>query len=91
MPPARCSSRSAANRARRNHRVYLRLSASAPGAVVDGEPMPNLPPSVAGVFDADRSGTGTTALRSATRGEWEIAVPFTVSGARQIPLTIDPS
>jgi hypothetical protein len=81
----------AANRARRNHRVYLRLSASAPGAVVDGEPMPNLPPSVAGVFDADRSGTGTTALRSATRGEWEIAVPFTVSGARQIPLTIDPS
>ncbi|MEZ5418737.1 MAG: SpoIVB peptidase S55 domain-containing protein [Vicinamibacterales bacterium] len=81
----------AANRARRNHRVYLRLTATAPGAVVDGEPMPGLPPSVAGVFDADRSGTGSTALRSTTRGEWEIAVPYTVSGSRQIPLTIDPS
>ncbi len=81
----------AANRAKHSHRVYLRLTSPAPGAVVDGEPLPGLPPSIAGVIDADRSGSGTTSLRTTTRGEWEIAVPFAVTGSRQIALTIDPS
>jgi hypothetical protein len=58
---------------------------------VDGEPLPGLPPSIAGVIDADRSGSGVTSLRTTTRGEWEIAVPFAVTGSRQIALTIDPS
>jgi hypothetical protein len=81
----------ASTRARHSHRVYFRLTASAPGVVVDGEPMPGLPPSVAGVFEGDRSGSGSTTLRSATRGEWEVAVPFAVTGSRQLAITIDPS
>lgn len=80
-----------ANRGRRSHRVYVRLTASAPGAVVDGEPLPGLPPSVVGVIDAERAGGGSTSLRSTTRGEWSIAVPYAVSGSRQLSITIDPS
>lgn len=80
----------AAGRARHNDRVYFRLSTSAPGVVVDGEPMPGLPPSVAGVLDGDRAGTGVTSLRSATRGEWEVAVPYAVSGSRQVSLVVEP-
>lgn len=79
------------NRGRRSHRVYVRLTAPAPGAVVDGEPLPGLPPSVIGVIDAERAGGGSTSLRSTTRGEWSIAVPYAVSGSRQLSLTIDPS
>ncbi len=81
----------AANRARHAHRIYVRLSTSAPGAVVDGEAMPGLPASVAAVFDADRPTGGSTALRSVPRGDWELAVPFAVSGSRQLTLTVDPS
>lgn len=80
-----------ANRARHSHRVYVRLTAPAPGAVVDGEPLPGLPPSVVGVLDAERSSGGSTSLRSTTRGEWSIAVPYAVTGSRQLSLTIDPS
>lgn len=80
----------AAARARHNDRVYFRLSASAPGVVVDGEPMPGLPPSVAGVLDGDRAGTGVTSLRSTTRGEWEVALPYAISGSRQVSLVVEP-
>ena len=80
----------AANRQKHNHRVYLRLTSSAPGAVIEGEALPGLPPSVAGVIDADRGASGTTALRTTPRGEWAIAVPFAVTGSRQITLAVDP-
>jgi hypothetical protein len=81
----------AANRAKHANRVYLRLSSTAPGAVIDGEALPGLPPSVAGVIEAERPSWGGQALRSAPRGEWAIPVEFAVSGSRQLTLTIDPS
>lgn len=81
----------AANRAKHANRVYLRLSATVPGAVIDGESLPGLPPSVAGVIEADRPSGGSSALRSAPRGDWTIPVEFAVSGSRQLTLTIDPS
>ncbi len=80
----------AANRQKHNHHVYLRLTSSAPGAVVGGEAMPGLPPSVAGVIEADKGGSGTTTLRTTPRGEWAVAVPFAVSGSRQITIAVDP-
>ena len=46
------------NRARRNNRLYVRLTSPDSGAVVNGEPMAGLPPSVLAVIEADRnSGT----------------------------------
>lgn len=81
----------AANRSRSGHRVYLRLSSSAPGAVIGGELLPGLPASVAAVIEADRPTGGSTSLRSVPRGDWAQAVPFAVTGSRQITLTVDPS
>ena len=77
------------NRARRNNRLYVRLTSPDSGAVVNGEPMAGLPPSVLAVMEADRNGGMVGSLRSMTRGEWELALDFAVSGARQLTLSLD--
>ena len=77
------------NRARRNNRLYVRLTSPDSGAVVNGEPMAGLPPSVLAVIDADRNSGTVSALRSMTRGEWELALDFAVTGARQLTLSLD--
>ena len=43
------------NTARKNNRLYVRLLASDAGAVISGEPLSSLPPSVLGVLESDRS------------------------------------
>jgi hypothetical protein len=77
------------NRARRNNRIYVRLTTSEQGAVVSGEPMPALPPSVLSVLESDRSSGSVGQLRTVTRGEWEVAVDLAVSGSRQLTITLD--
>jgi hypothetical protein len=77
------------NRARRNNRVYVRLTSADPGAVVNGEPMAGLPPSVLSVIDADRNSGTVGTLRTLTRGEWELALDVAVTGSRQLTLTLD--
>jgi hypothetical protein len=77
------------NRARRNNRLYVRLTSSEPGAVVNGEPMAGLPPSVLAVIEADRNSGTVGSLRTLTRGEWELALDFAVSGSRQLTLSLD--
>ena len=78
------------NLARRTNRIYVRLTSSLPGAVVRGEAMPGLPPSVLSVYEADRSGPETPALRYAPLGEWDITVDAAVRGARTLTLTLEP-
>ena len=77
------------NRARRNNRLYVRLTSPDSGAVVNGEPMAGLPPSVLAVLEADRNSGTVGSLRSMTRGEWELALDFAVTGSRQLTLTLD--
>jgi hypothetical protein len=77
------------NRARRNNRLYVRLTSSDAGAVVNGEPMAGLPPSVLAVIEADRNSGTVGALRSVTRGEWELTLDFAVTGSRQLTLSLD--
>jgi hypothetical protein len=77
------------NKARRNNRLYVRLSVTDSGAIVNGEPMAALPPSVLAVIDADRAAGSVSSLRSAIRGEWEISVDVAVSGSRLLTLTLD--
>ncbi len=77
------------NRARRNNRVYVRLTSPDSGAVVNGEPMAGLPPSVLAVIEADRNSGSVSSLRSMTRGEWELALDFAVTGSRQLTLSLD--
>ncbi len=77
------------NRARRNNRLYVRLTTNDSGAIVNGEPMAGLPPSVLSVIEADRNSGTVGSLRSMTRGEWELALDFAVTGSRQLTLTLD--
>ena len=77
------------NRARRNNRLYVRLTSPDSGAVVNGEPMAALPPSVLSVIEADRNSGTIGTLRSTTRGEWEIPLDFAVTGSRQLTLNLD--
>jgi hypothetical protein len=77
------------NRARKNNRLYVRLTAPDSGAVVNGEPMAALPPSVLSVLEADRNSGTVGALRTTTRGEWELPLDFVVTGSRQLTLNLD--
>jgi hypothetical protein len=77
------------NRARRNNRLYVRLSAPDQGAVVNGEAMAALPPSVLTVLESDRTSGTFGPLRTATRGEWEVPVELAVSGSRLLTIALD--
>jgi hypothetical protein len=78
------------NTARRNNRVYVRLVSSVPGAVVNGELMPSLPPSVLAVLDSDNDAGRTTSIRQAIVGEWDLPVGQAVSGSRTLRLAVEP-
>ena len=77
------------NDTRRNNRIYIRLLTGTPGAVVNGEAMAALPPSVLSVLEADRNGGSFTPMRSATVGEWELPMESAVSGSRLLVLEVD--
>jgi hypothetical protein len=78
----------ALNEARRNNRLYIRLLSPNAGAVVSGEQMPALPPSVLSVLETERSGGQFAPLRNATLGEWDIPTGYAVSGARFLTVSI---
>jgi SpoIVB peptidase S55 len=76
------------NRTRRNSTVYVKLLSPEPGAVVNGERLTSLPPSVLGVVEGDRSGGSFNPLPTATIGEWEIPTEHSVSGSRTLTISV---
>jgi len=76
------------NKARRNNTIYIKLLGTDAGAVVNGEVLSALPPSVLAVLEADRNGGTFNPVRSATIGEWELATEHAVSGTRTLSLTV---
>ncbi len=79
----------ALNTVRKNNRLYVRLLASDAGAVVRGEPLSSLPPSVLGVLEADRSTGDFIPLRNATLGEWNLPTEHAVVGARVLTINVE--
>jgi hypothetical protein len=77
------------NNARRNNRLYVRLITRDGGAIVKGESLAALPPSVLAVMEADRSGGSFRPLQSAVLGEWEIPADLAVSGSRTLTLPLE--
>jgi hypothetical protein len=77
------------NSARKNNRLYVRLVGRDGGAVVKGESLSSLPPSVLAVMEADRNGGSFSPLDSALLGEWEIPTEHAVVGSRTLTLPID--
>jgi hypothetical protein len=79
------------NTARRNNVLYVRLLGSEAGAVVNGELLSSLPPSVLAVLEADRNGGNFNPLRSATLGDWELPTEQAVTGSRTLSITVTPN
>jgi hypothetical protein len=80
----------ALNETRRNNRVYVRLVADEPGAVVQGETLSSLPPSVLAVLEAQRNGGSFVPLRNAVLGEWDLTSDQAVSGLRILTINLEP-
>jgi hypothetical protein len=76
------------NKVRPNNTLYVRLLRSDAGAVVNGELLTSLPPSVLAVLEADRSGGNFNPLASATLGEWEVSTDHAVSGVRTLTIPV---
>ncbi len=79
------------NKARKNNTLYVRLLGSDAGAVVNGELLSSLPPSVLAVLEPGKGGGSFSPLHSATLGEWEIVTPHAITGVRTLPITISPN
>ena len=77
------------NNARKHNRLYVRLLGRDGGAVVKGEPLAALPPSVLAVMEADRNGGSFRPLENALLGEWEITPGLAVVGSRTLTLSLD--
>jgi hypothetical protein len=77
------------NETRRNNRIYVRLLTGTPGAVVRGEAMTALPPSVLSEMESDRNGGSFSPIRSATVGEWEVVMDSAISGSRLLTVDVD--
>ncbi len=77
------------NDTRRNNRIYIRLLSGKPGAVVNGEALTALPPSVLSVLEGDRNGGTFTPIRNATVGEWELPMDSAVTGSRLLTVSVE--
>jgi hypothetical protein len=58
------------------------------GAVVSGEMLSALPPSVLAVLEGERNGGNFNPLHSATLGEWELATEHAVSGTKTLTINV---
>ncbi|MBI3050359.1 MAG: hypothetical protein HYY76_18845 [Acidobacteria bacterium] len=77
------------NNARKNNRLYVRLLGRDGGAVVKGESLSSLPPSVMAILESDRNGGSFKPLQNAVLGEWELATEHAVNGSRTLSLAIE--
>jgi hypothetical protein len=78
----------AINALRQNDRLYVRLLRRDPGAIVDGEYLQALPPSVLEVLGGDASGGGVTPVSLSSVWDFELPVDQAVRGLRRLSLTI---
>jgi len=76
------------NKARRNNTLYVKLLGYEAGAVVNGETLSGLPPSVLAVLEADRSGGSFNPVQTTTVGEWELPTEHLVSGSKTLTVNL---
>lgn len=77
------------NDTRRNNRIYIRLLNGKPGAVVNGEALTALPPSILSVLESDSNGGSYTPIRSAPVGQWELPMDSAVIGSRTLAIDVE--
>jgi hypothetical protein len=80
----------AINGLRRNNHVYSRLMRQEEGAIVSGEYLQSLPPSVLSVLGgAAGPGSAVVPLRSATVWEFDLPTDYSFSGSQLLSLNIE--
>jgi hypothetical protein len=53
--------------------------------------MPDLPPSVLAVLEAQRAGDQVVPIRTAVLGAWEVETGYAVSGSRLLTFKVEPA
>src|SRR5688572_5160176 len=77
------------NALRHNNHVYARLLRSDEGAIVRGEYLQSLPPSVLSVLGGAEQGVSVVPIRTAAVWDFEMPTDYAVSGARVLTLTVE--
>jgi hypothetical protein len=79
------------NNLRKNDHLYLRFFRQEPGALVRGEGLPGLPPSILSILKSERSVGGISAIHTSTLMEYELpATDYMITGAKVLRLTVKP-
>lgn len=79
----------ALNGLRKNNRLYVKLTRpDREGAIVAGEYLSALPPSILNVLQADRSSASYIPLSGSTLWEYELVTDYSVTGARSLEITV---
>jgi hypothetical protein len=78
----------AINGLRRNNHVYARLLRADEGAIVSGEYLQSLPPSVLSVLGTPGEGTSVIPIRTASVWDFDLPTEYAVSGSRSLSLTV---
>ena len=77
------------NALRHNNHVYARLLRSDEGAIVRGEYLQSLPPSVLSVLGGAEQGVSVVPIRTAAVWDFEMPTDYAVTGARVLTLTVE--
>ncbi len=79
------------NNIRKNDRLYVRIFRREPGAVIKGEGLPALPPSVLSILRSDRDSGDMSPIQTSTYMEYEVPPSdYVVSGSKILNLSIKP-
>jgi SpoIVB peptidase S55 len=80
------------NKLRKNDRLYIKVVSSEPGAVIGGEELPSVPPSMAALINTDRSSSrSVSGLPKSTVQEYELPQSkYVIQGQRTLNLTVKP-
>jgi hypothetical protein len=79
------------NNLRKNDHLYARFFRQEPGAVMKGEGLPGLPPSILSILKSERKVGAITSIRTSTLMEYEMPdSEYMVSGAKALRLLVKP-
>lgn len=79
------------NNIRKNDRLYLRIYRREPGAVIKGEGLPGLPPSVLTILNSQRNAGGISPISTSAFIEYELpSSDYVVSGSKTLNLVVKP-
>ncbi len=77
------------NQQRSRKSIYIKLLQKAPGLILEGEKMPNLPPSVQALYSSPGNNTVRQPLDEVTLWETEIEVPGEFRGNYRVPIILE--